>query len=196
MGVISSRISVCYFPLPLVPSRRGRGKFTFYETITHEMTFYPRRKEVGVLGCCAFVLSAFLVWLYLAAENGLFLVCSIVMSGASVFLLVPFFRNQVIHIADRKLILHIFGKATELRAENFVGLVCRKNGVISYRFSKGRRGYQVTPHAYYNAEKLREMLSRMVGVDDRVALATRRRRAQSPCPTRAMTEGNDSNIDH
>ena len=32
-GVISCRISVCYFPLPLVPSRRGRGKFTFYETI-------------------------------------------------------------------------------------------------------------------------------------------------------------------
>ena len=33
MGVISCRISVCYFPLPLVPSRQGRGKFTFYETI-------------------------------------------------------------------------------------------------------------------------------------------------------------------
>ena len=36
MGVISCRISVCYFPLPLVPSRRGRGKFTFYETIIVE----------------------------------------------------------------------------------------------------------------------------------------------------------------
>ena len=36
MGVISCRISVCYFPLPLVPSRRGRGKFTFYETIIYE----------------------------------------------------------------------------------------------------------------------------------------------------------------
>jgi len=33
VGVISCRISVCYFPLPLVPSRRGRGKFTSYETI-------------------------------------------------------------------------------------------------------------------------------------------------------------------
>ena len=33
MGVISCRISVCYFPLPLVPSRQGRGKFTFYEFI-------------------------------------------------------------------------------------------------------------------------------------------------------------------
>ena len=33
VGVISCRISVCYFPLPLVPSRRGRGKFTFYEFI-------------------------------------------------------------------------------------------------------------------------------------------------------------------
>ena len=33
MGVISCRISACYFPLPLVPSRRGRGKFTFYDSI-------------------------------------------------------------------------------------------------------------------------------------------------------------------
>jgi hypothetical protein len=33
VGVISCRISACYFPLPLVPSRRGRGKFTFYEFI-------------------------------------------------------------------------------------------------------------------------------------------------------------------
>ena len=31
--VISCPISACYFPLPLVPSRRGRGKFTFYEFI-------------------------------------------------------------------------------------------------------------------------------------------------------------------
>ena len=36
VGVISCRISVCYFPLPLVPSRRGRGKFTSYETINKE----------------------------------------------------------------------------------------------------------------------------------------------------------------
>ena len=162
------------------------------------MTFYPHRKELGVLGCCALVLSAFLVWLCLAAENGLLLVvCSIVMIGASVFLLVPFFRNQVIQITEEKLILHVFGRTTELRAENFVGLVCRKNGVISYRFSKGRRGYQVTPHAYHNAEKLREMISRMVGVDDRVALSTRRREAQAPCATtRSMIERNDSDTDH
>jgi len=32
-GVISCRFSVCYFPLPLVPSRRGRGKFTSYDSI-------------------------------------------------------------------------------------------------------------------------------------------------------------------
>lgn len=160
------------------------------------MTFYPRRKEVGVLGCCALVLSAFLVWLYLAAENGLLLVCSIVMIGASAFLLVPFFRNQIIHIADGKLILHIFGKTTELRAENFVGLVWRKNGVISYRFSKGRRGYQVTPHAYYHADKLQEMLDRMVGVEDEVARSTRPRGVQAPRAPQPIIEGNDSNIGH
>ena len=140
------------------------------------MTFYPRRKEIGVLGCCALVLSAFLVWLCLATEDGLLLeVCSIVMIGASVFLLVPFFRNQVVQIAEEELILYIFGKRIVLRAENFVGLVYRKNGVTSYRFLKGQRGYQVTPHAYRNAEKLREMLSRMVGVDDEVARSTRPR---------------------
>ncbi len=132
------------------------------------MTFYPRRKGIGALGFCALVLSTFLVWHCLAAEKGLLLVvCSIVMIGVSVFLLVPFFRNQIIQIGDEKLILYFFGKTTELRAENFTGLVCRKNGVISYRFSKGWRGYQVTPHAYYNGEKLRGMISRMVGVDDR-----------------------------
>jgi hypothetical protein len=33
VGVISCRIFACCFPLPLVPSRRGRGKFTFYEIV-------------------------------------------------------------------------------------------------------------------------------------------------------------------
>ena len=33
MGVVSNRITVCYFPLPLIPSRQGRGKFTFYEVV-------------------------------------------------------------------------------------------------------------------------------------------------------------------
>ena len=37
VGVISCRISGCYFPLPLVPSRRGRGKFTPYETIKNNL---------------------------------------------------------------------------------------------------------------------------------------------------------------
>ena len=105
----------------------------------------------------------------------LLVVCTIVMIGASVFLLVPFFRNQVVQIAEEELILYIFGKRIVLRAENFVGLVCRKNSVISYRFLKGQRGYQVTPHAYRNAEKLREMLSGMLGVDDEVARSTRPR---------------------
>lgn len=161
------------------------------------MTFYPRRKGIGVLGFCVLSLSTFLVWHFLGAVKGLLLVmCSIVMTGISVFLLVPFFRNQVVQIDEGKLVLRAFGKTIELRAENFIGLVCRRNGVISYRFSKGWRGYQVTPHAYHNAEKLREMLSRMVGVDDRVALSTRRREAQAPCATRSIIEGNDSNIDH
>jgi len=46
VGVISSRISVCYFPLPLVPSRRGRGKFTFYETINIGTSYFSNIPNV------------------------------------------------------------------------------------------------------------------------------------------------------
>ena len=53
VGVISCRISVCYFPLPLVPSRRGRGKFTFYETINNNLdsnySLWGLWKDVGKL---------------------------------------------------------------------------------------------------------------------------------------------------
>jgi hypothetical protein len=48
VGVISCRISVCYLPLPLVPSRRGRGKFTFYETIL----FAPGDESPGYCHRC------------------------------------------------------------------------------------------------------------------------------------------------
>jgi len=41
--VISARISVCYLPLPLIPSRRGRGKITFYEFIIDGLS-----KRLGV----------------------------------------------------------------------------------------------------------------------------------------------------
>ncbi|MFH2120031.1 MAG: hypothetical protein ABIJ25_06495, partial [Pseudomonadota bacterium] len=33
VGVISDCISGCNFPLPLIPSRKGRGKLTFDEVI-------------------------------------------------------------------------------------------------------------------------------------------------------------------
>jgi hypothetical protein len=33
VGAISDCISGCSFPLPLIPSRKGRGKCTFYENI-------------------------------------------------------------------------------------------------------------------------------------------------------------------
>jgi len=29
-------ITVSYFPLPLVPSRQGRGNWTFYEAVNYE----------------------------------------------------------------------------------------------------------------------------------------------------------------
>ena len=31
VGVVSNCIAVCYFPIPFIPSRQGRGIFTFYE---------------------------------------------------------------------------------------------------------------------------------------------------------------------
>ncbi|PIP07791.1 MAG: hypothetical protein COX51_05815 [Syntrophobacteraceae bacterium CG23_combo_of_CG06-09_8_20_14_all_50_8] len=31
--VISDRISICYFPLPLIPSRKGMENVTFYEPV-------------------------------------------------------------------------------------------------------------------------------------------------------------------
>jgi len=37
VGVISDRIPGCYFPLPLIPSRQRRGKFTFYEFIKYSV---------------------------------------------------------------------------------------------------------------------------------------------------------------
>ena len=33
MGVVSDGIPICYFPLPLIPFRLGRGKFTFYYSV-------------------------------------------------------------------------------------------------------------------------------------------------------------------
>jgi len=46
VGVISCRISACYFPLPLVPSRRGRGKFTFYEFIIYDFFIFFDETEI------------------------------------------------------------------------------------------------------------------------------------------------------
>ncbi len=38
MGAISDCISGCSFPLPLIPSRKGRGKCTFDESINFGLT--------------------------------------------------------------------------------------------------------------------------------------------------------------
>ncbi|MBU4583306.1 MAG: hypothetical protein KKH02_13000, partial [Proteobacteria bacterium] len=43
VGVISDCISGCNFPLPLIPSRKGRGKLTFDEVIILECPYLFHR---------------------------------------------------------------------------------------------------------------------------------------------------------
>ena len=61
MGVVNGWIQSCLFPLPFIPSRQERGKWTFYETIKFSVYLFLRVHTAQTLGAGAYVRKPYVI---------------------------------------------------------------------------------------------------------------------------------------
>ena len=128
-----------------------------------KITFFPHRKEVGIIGLCFFAVSILLCYRFFETRHVLYVLLALVTVVISIYLLGPFFRNPVVDIIDDAIILHSFWKKHELASENFYGIVHHKDGGISYQFSKGKGLFRVTPKGYYDGDDMQIIFNKIFG---------------------------------
>ena len=128
------------------------------------MVYYPCRKIIGLIGFISFGIVIVLTYKYLATSRFSYAICDVIAIGLSVFLLMPFFRNQVVEVVDKSITIRTFGKARTLTADNLESISRSKDGATSYRFSKDGRRYQVTPDVYTNSEIMLEEFAQIFDI--------------------------------
>ena len=118
------------------------------------MVYYPHRKIVGILGSICFAVSIVLTYQYIQIARMIYAISDFVTIVLSVFLLMPVLRNQVVEVVGQSIVIHTFGKKSNLTVDNLDSINRSMDGAISYRFSSEGRRYQVTPNVYTNSEAM------------------------------------------
>src|SRR6266567_1125953 len=103
------------------------------------------RKFVAPFGFICFGSVMVLTYKCLTTHKVIYAVCDVVATGLSVFILYPFFRNQVVEIVDESIIVHNFRKKNALTIDDWEMTRRDKHGNTSYYFLKdGRRSEEHT----------------------------------------------------
>lgn len=75
----------------------------------------------------------------------------------------PFLKNQKLLIEGNNLIIFTFGKKNRLRfSEDIEELVVKDNEIVSFRFNKDGKYYQISPDAYYDSTDLKEIFKKLL----------------------------------
>ena len=118
--------------------------------------FQPDRRRVGFW--CAFIfLGIILNVRYLLGSGSVILYASLILLvGMFVFLIMPFLKNQKLIVSGKDINLFTFGRTNRLVfCKHLKEIVVKQNEILSYRFEKDGKYYQVSPGAYYDSEELK-----------------------------------------
>ena len=118
--------------------------------------FFPIRRSTAVL--CVIVFIAILLNIYyIPGIAGLILYFPLILlSVLFIFMFMPLLKNQLLLIAGNDIVIFSYGRKNSLRfSENLQEIVLNKNVIVSYRFEKDGRYYQISPQAYYESAELK-----------------------------------------
>jgi len=117
--------------------------------------FQPNRRQIGFW--CAFVFLGIIINVhYLLDSSSVMLYVSLIfLVGMFIFLFMPILKNQKLIVSDEDIKLFTFGRINRLIfCKHLREIVVKENEIVSYRFEKSEKFYQVSPGAYYDSEEL------------------------------------------
>ena len=118
--------------------------------------FQLDRRRVGFW--CAFIFIGIILNVrYLLSSGSIILyVPLILLVGMFVILFMPFLKNQKLIVSGENINLFTFGRINRLVfCKHLEEIVIKQNEIISYRFEKDGKYFQVSPGAYYDSEELK-----------------------------------------
>ena len=118
--------------------------------------FQPDRRRVGFW--CAFIFLGIIFNVrYLLGSGSVILYASLILLvGMFVILFMPFLKNQKLIVSGKDINLFTFGRTNRLVfCKHLKEIVVKQNEILSYRFEKDGKYYQVSPGAYYDSEELK-----------------------------------------
>jgi len=124
--------------------------------------FRPARLTVGIW--CLIVLIAMFLNVYILTEStGGFAYLSLaLLSVALMILFFPLLKNQKIAITNEIITISSFGKLRELSfLEDLSEVVVKDSEIVSYRFEKFGKYYQISPYAYHEGKQLNAILTNL-----------------------------------
>ena len=124
--------------------------------------FKPDRRQIGFW--CAFISLGFIINVhYLLDSSSISLYVSLIfLVGMFIFLFVPFLKNQKLIVSDEDIRLFTFGRISRLIfCKHLKEIVVKDDEIISYRFEKNGKYYQISPGAYYASEELKLLFNNL-----------------------------------
>ena len=123
-------------------------------------TFKPIRRQLGFW--CGFFISVILINVHFLLNSGSMIlgVPLVFLIAIFIFLFFPFIKNQQIIINNEGIRVFTYGRVNRLMfCKHLKEIVVKDNEVISYRFEKKGRYFQISPRAYYDGEALASLFS-------------------------------------
>ena len=118
--------------------------------------FQPDRRQVGFW--CAFIFFGIILNVrHLLGGGSIILYVSLILLvGMFVFLFMPFLKNQKLIVSGKDINLFTFGRINRLVfCKHLTEIVVKQDEIVSFRFEKDGKYYQVSPSAYYDSEELK-----------------------------------------
>jgi len=125
--------------------------------------FRPARLKVVIL--CFLIFAAILAAInYLSESNRIafyFLLALLFM--AFFYFLVPVLKNQKFLVGDDYLKIFSFGSSCDVRfSRDLYEIVVKDSEVVSYRFEKDGKRFQISPDAYHEADEVKRIFSALL----------------------------------
>ncbi len=132
--------------------------------ITMQAAFFtPVRRSVAAVSGGVLFLLLLAVYCLLHGVGYLVYVPVALLSGLFIFLTLPLLRNQRIFMLGDIISVYTFGKRNDLVfSRHLKEVVMRGDEILSYRFEKDEKYFQISPKSYYESDELQAAMQALM----------------------------------
>ncbi len=125
--------------------------------------FKPERSTVLWLSIVVSIVVIIDIHFFYERGSAFFYLSLVFLIGIFLVLFIPYMRNQKVIIENDVIKITHFGKIDTLSfEENLIGIVEKNEEIVSYRFNKCGKWFQISPSAYSNSSEMENIFKELI----------------------------------